>query len=234
MSFGGYFGGNYSSIYGPFATPLDSWPSLRFTDTSPAQQWTEPLTLTQVETFLRIEYGLSVDTKQQDELSLMIMAARAAAEQFQNRDLVRKQYDMVADYWPFERKIWMRDPLISVDLIQYRTSDGTVVPMVAGTDFIVDTAKSTPCITTPFNKTWPAFAPYPSSAILIRFTAGYTPDSTWWSMTPGAMIQRGMLQLISHWFDNRIAWTRQVGNIQEFPFMVSQLLSAGAQERSNP
>lgn len=225
-----YFGTQYANLYGPYATPLDAWPSLRYTDSSPPQSWTEPVTIAQAEQFLRQYYGLTVDQDQRDEVQLMIVAARAAAEIMQNKDLVRKQYDMVLDYWPAGRKIEMRDPLVSVDLFQYKDINGSVTQMVENVDFFKDTAKSKPILMTPSTKTWPAFYPWPSSAILIRFTSGYTADATYWKFGSGAQVQRGMLQLISHWFDNRVPWTRGIGDIQEYPFTVSQNMLAGANE----
>ena len=226
-----FFGNQYASLYGPYATPLDAWPSLRFTNTSPPQSWTEPVTYAQAEQFLRVEYGYSVDQNQRDEITLMIMAARAAAELIQNKDLVRKQYDMAMDYWPYGRKIALRDPLVSVDLLQYKDINGNVTTMAENVDFFKDTMKSEPIVMPLSTKTWPAFYPWPSSAILLRFTSGYLPTDIYWQAGSGAMVHRGMLQLISHWFDNRVPWTRGIGDIQEYPFTVSQCLSAGATER---
>jgi hypothetical protein len=40
--------------------------------------------------------------------------------------------------------------------------------MLQDTDFIVDTARHPGFVSPPYNKTWPTFATWPSSAILIR------------------------------------------------------------------
>ena len=203
---------------------------MRLTATSPPQSFTEPLTTTEARTFLRIEYGTSTDTLQEDELTLMINAARGAAEVFQNRDLVRKQWDMVMDYWPGWH-IGLRDPLVSVDVFKYKDKDANVTNMVLNTDYIVDLMKSTPIVTVPANTFWPRFDPWRSSAITLTFTSGYLTTDSWWKNTPGSMVKRGMLLLIAHWFDNRIPFTREIGNVAEFPWTVTNLLGIGANER---
>lgn len=208
-----------------------NWPSLRLSVTSPFQSWVEPLTRQEVLTFIKLEYGNEADPLQDDEIDLMIVAARAAAEQFQNRDLVRKQWDMSLDYWP-SRQIILRDPLVSVDLVQYKASDATVTPLVENTDYIVDAAKQTPLIEPAYSKQWPHFVPWPSSAITIRFTSGYASVADPWWKTTGAVVKRGMLFLIGHWFTNRTAWTRGIGNVEEYPFTVVDCLSSGAQTRA--
>lgn len=184
------------------------------------------MSIAQAENYLRVENGLSPDTDQQDDIALMISSARAAAETLQGRDLVRKQWDVVMDYWP-GWQIELRDPLVSVDSFSYTDSAGVETTMVEGTDFIVDAAKSTPILMPAENKFWPSFRPRRSSAILIRFTAGYLPTDQWWKGNPGAQVHRGMLLLVSNWFDNRLPFTRGIGNIEEFPFAVTRLLSAG-------
>ena len=68
--------------------------------------------------------------------------------------------------------------------------------------------------------------PWPSSAVLIRMTSGYLPTDTFWQMD-GAPVKRGMLYLVSHWYDNRLAQTRGFGDIEEFMQTVTDLLSGG-------
>lgn len=225
----GYNSYGFPGYLGPMWTPWDGYGTLRLTKTSPVQSWTEPLTTAQVRTFLRVEYGQEVDDEQEDELLLMITAARAAAETIQNRDLVVKQYDLTMDGF-LNWRIHLRDPLASVDLVQYKNSDGTVTALVENTDYIVDAAKSIPLIEPMYNQTWPNFTPWPSSAVLIRFTSGMALDDPWW-LTTGAMVRRGMLYLISAWFSQRLPWDRGIGNIAEYPMSATILLAAGASVR---
>jgi hypothetical protein len=101
------------------------------------------------------------------------MAARQQAEIAQGRDLVPKQYDLSFDYWTGYH-LELGSPLVSVDLVQYKDQAGTVTTMVENTDYIVDKAKRPGILAPPNNTIWPIFTPWPSSAILIRFTSGFT------------------------------------------------------------
>src|SRR5450432_719100 len=78
----------------------------------------------------------------------------------------RKQFDLSLDYW-FNYRIELRDPLASVDLFQYKDSNGAVTVMAENTDFIVDTSRHPGFVSPPYYKTWPPFASWPSSAMLI-------------------------------------------------------------------
>jgi len=93
---------------------------------------------------------------------MLITGAREQAEILQGRDLIRKQWDLSIDYWS-QFSVFLRAPLISVDLAQYKTSAGVVTPMVENTDFIVDTNKQPGMVIPPYNKTWPIFAPCTTS-----------------------------------------------------------------------
>lgn len=223
----------YSPPYGAYGEILNDWPSLRLSESSPAQTWVEPLTTAQVRKAVNIEYGSTTDDDQEQEFTDMIVAARQQAEYFQNRDLVRKQWDMTRDYFDAYR-IGLRDPLISVDLVRYTKSDATTADLVVGTDYFVDKARASPCIAPAYNTRWPAYSAQPSSSVLIRFTSGYSivDDSSGWWNGPGAVVKRGMLALIQHWFDNRLPFTRGIGNVEEYPLTVTDLLSWGAKNRN--
>jgi uncharacterized phiE125 gp8 family phage protein len=196
--------------------------SLNFTVTSPPQSFVEPLTLAQVQSNLKLDDEDLTDEDIQDELRGLISAAREQAEIEQNRDLVKKQYDLTLDYWPPYR-IQLRAPLVSVDLVQYQDYLGVVHTSNAGTDYLVDLAKQPGCIMPPFASVWPSFTPAPGSAILIRFTSGYTLADPFWS-DAGARLRVGMKKLISDWFNNRMP-------TGEVPEDVLSILSYGALPR---
>lgn len=200
--------------------------SLNLTDSSPAQPFTEPLSLTEVKDYLKLPAEV---TDQDDALSGMISAARNVAEILQGRDLVRKQLDLSLDYWPCRWSIELRDPLVSVDLLRYRDFNGDYTTMVENTHYIVDAAKHPGVILPAFNTTWPCFTPWPSSAILARFTSGYEVSSPYWN-GPGARVKIGMKMLISGWFTNRIPYNPQMlpGVIAELPNAVTFCLTNGS------
>ena len=183
-----------------------------------------------MQTFLKLEYGVDPDTIQDNELGRFIVAARRAAEKAQNRRFVVAQIDYTADYW-LSRKIKLLDKLRSVDLVQYRDYNGEVFTLTENVDYIVDASKQAPIIAPYTFKIWPPFMPWPSSAILVRFTCGYAPDDPYW-YDDGATVKLGMCELIAHWFNNRVPYTRAMGNVEEFPMTVQDLLYSGANIRS--
>lgn len=217
------YGYPYVSAYD---SNFDAYGTLRLTVTDPVQAFTEPLALGDVKNYLRLDPGLTADD---DLIGVLISAAREQAEILQNRDLVSKKWDLSYDYWPGYR-LRLRAPCVSVDLMQYTDLTGTVTPMRENTDYVVDLKKEPAVITPPWNRSWPAFTPLPSSAILARFTSGYSADDPFWS-GPGARIKAGMLMLIGSWYENRLPFTPGARNDAELPFAVTSCLSFGALER---
>lgn len=205
----------------------DNYGSLTLTDSSPAQIFTEVLDLDTVKSYLKIPQRNPSDPIEDATLNIFIVAARIQAEVMQNRDLVRKSWDLTYDFWPSFR-IRLRDPLKSVDLITTKDNDGAITTLNLNTDFIMDATKHPGIITPPFNGTWPAFSLWPSSSILIRFQSGYDPTDAYWS-GPGAIVKNAMLLLISSWYNGRIPFEQ--GAISEYPFAVTQGLGLGALER---
>lgn len=174
---------------------LVAYGSEKLTESSPAQSWTEPFSVTDIAAYLRLPASLPLlNDSINDELAEMIVAARERAEILQNRDLVVKQWDRVHDYWPSYR-VELRSPLNSVDLVKYRDSDGNYTTLVENRDYIVDAAKCPGILAPPYNATWPTFTPWPSSALLIRYTSGVAPSSPWWA-DAGARVKSGMKLLI--------------------------------------
>src|ERR1051326_2393676 len=137
---------------------LVAYGSISLTQTSPPQQFQEPLTVAEVKNFL----NLPETWADEDTLIAFIMAARVVAEIAQGRDLVQKQWDLYFDYWPSDR-LEMRAPIVSVDLVRYRDSDGNYTTLTQDVDYIVDSAKQPAALAPPWNKSWPTYTPWPVS-----------------------------------------------------------------------
>jgi uncharacterized phiE125 gp8 family phage protein len=210
---------------------IDSYGSLNLTEQSPAQNWVEPLTIKEAERFLRIAPTDS-DVDANNELLSFIQGAREQAEIIQGRDLVQRQWDLTYDYWPSYR-IQLRAPLISVDLVQRTDSNGlvTVLNEGANADYIVDRTKHPGTISPPYNGTWPTFTPYPSSALLFRFTSGYSCEDPFWR-DAGARVKTGMKLLISHWYNNRLPFETGVTAVAAYDYSVTSCLSYGSLVRA--
>lgn len=205
---------------------IDPFGSLNLTESSPAQSFTEPLTLAEVKAYLRLPDLSPADQGEDDLLSSFIIAAREAAEMGQGRDLVVKQWDLSFDYWPGYR-IPLKAPLVSVDLVQYKNQDGTLVTLAEHTDYETDTRKQPGSIVPPYSKIWPFYTPWPTSSLLIRFTAGMTSSASFWREGAGTRVKIGMRLLISQWYENRIPFVPGAP-IQEYPWAVFSCLSAGS------
>jgi len=217
-----YPSGQYGA-YGNTGVYAAPYGTLELAEASPVQSFVEPLSLDEVGEFLQLPETMV--QAQGATLLGLISAAREQAEIAQGRDLVVKQWDLVLDYWPFNW-IELRPKLISVDLVQYRDSTGAITVLTAGTDFLVDATKQPGVLTPLYNSLWPTFTPSPTGSILIRFRAGMSPDSAFWS-DAGARVKVGMKQLIVEWFSNRIP----IGTkCEEFPYGISSSLSHGGRK----
>ena len=184
-------------------------PRHKLTVTSPAQRFSEPLTLSEARDFCEIP---EADTTRDTLLSAYIVAAREVAEMRQGRDLVEKQLDLSMNYLP-GAFIQLRENASSVDLFRYRDSSGAYTTLVEGTDYLFDTSAF--LLTPPYNENWPDFTPWPSSAVLIRYTV--TPPAV------DEMVKLGMRYLISQWYINRIPAELGASAVQQFPYCLALL-----------
>lgn len=180
--------------------PLKPYGVLALTTTSPAQTFTEPITLAEMQTYLRLPDYSPGDTAGEALIEAMITAARqlAESERYQNRDLVGKQWDLRLDYFP-ACDIELREPLASVDLVQYTDEGGVDTALVEGTDYIVDLHRG--LIRPVANGSWPSASLWPSSAVLVRFTTA-TP-------TIDEPVLNGMKFLVSMWHEGRLPFEAQ-------------------------
>ena len=173
---------------------------------------TEPLTLGEMKTHLRVDYAAD------DSLILeLIAAARQAAEQYTGRAFITRSYSLYMDSWPASgRRQWwdgLREgaavttedsavflpcaPLSSVTRINVYGENG-VAAEYAATNYFSDTVGAPGRIVLKDG----ASAPAPgrvANGIEIQFVAGYGTSS---SNVPSALRQ-GMRQIVSHLYQHR-------------------------------
>jgi len=209
---------------------MSTYGSLTLTEASPVQVFAEPLTIEEVGSFLK----LSEDewTLEQDTINALISGARAEAEKLQGRDLIRKQWDLVMDYWPYRPSmrsavIELRDPLVSVDLLKYRDSTGSWTTLTENVDYVVDPSKHPGIVTTPTNNWWPSFTPWPSSSILLRFTSGMDASSQFWT-EGNAQVKNGMKFWIADRFYNRTPRVLGRGESEATSDPIGDMMSHGS------
>ena len=191
--------------------------SLHITESSPEAVYDEVLTLEEAEHHLALPTLDPVDDDRNWHVRSLIVAAREQAEILQNRDLVQKQWDLHLDEFP-AGEIPLRAALVSVDLVRYTDSDGDTTDLVEDTDYVVDTHKQPGIVLPAYGTVWPSFTPWPSSALLIRFTAGLSS-----SQIP-EIVKGGMLRLISAWYYGRLPFEMGVSAVQEYPYAVTWAL----------
>jgi len=173
--------------------------------------YTEVLTASEVKTWLRVPDPSPSDAAFDLEIEALIQAAREQAEAHQNKDIVAKQWDLNLDAFP-GGAIQLREPLVSVESVSYKDSDGTTTTLTVNTDYIVDLKRS--LIMPPYGESWPSFTAWPTSAVTVRFTSGTAPPK---------MIELGMFMLIEHWFTGKA----QLG---EVPVAILSMFRYGARE----
>lgn len=224
-----YAYGQYGNYWGYYYGILAPYTTLRLTDASPAQSFVEPCTLEEMKSYLKIPDRSPVDQDEDDFIMSLISASREQAEILQGRDLVQKQWDLSLDYW-IAYQLQLRAPLVSVDLFQYKDCNGVITQLKEGTDYIVDNSKQPGNVSPPYNATWPVFTPWPSSAMLLRFTSGYASTDPWWQGA-GQRIKVGMKLLMSAWYNNRMPFEKGLDAAAEYPYAVTSCLSYGSMVR---
>ena len=154
---------------------------------------TEPITLAEVRQHLRLP-----ENETEDNLLLsLITTARSYCEHYTRRALSEQTLEVYLDRFPSADPIELPcPPLQSVTEIGYKDSNGEEM-ILSPSDYLVDTGCELGRILSAVGTNWPAFTPYPTSPVRIRFVAGYEelPVS----------IRLAMLLLIGHWYENREA-----------------------------
>jgi len=183
---------------------------------SPAS-YTEPLTASQVKEWLKISDPSPADAAFDAEINAMIQAAREQAEYYQGKDLVVKQWDLMLDCFP-GISIPLRYPLVSVDSVTYKDSDGVTTALVENIGYIVDLKRA--LIMPPYGESWPSFTAWPTSAVAVRFTSGGTPQE---------IVKLAMLHAIEYWFTGKggTEWTPMGATVAP---AIERMMRYGAKE----
>ena len=173
----------------------------------------EPLTLTQVKNHLRID-----DTNSDDELTLLLAAARAHVEARTNRQLMEATYTMTFDRWPRGNGIALRmPPLSSVTSVTYYDENGDNQTF-ASSKYHVDTATEPGRVVLDEDESWPSISVRPAAVTVVYVAGKASADDV-----PYAA-KLATLQLVGHWFENREA-VAFGGNPVELPHAVEALIN---------
>lgn len=173
----------------------------------------EPLTLTEVKDHLRID-----DTDSDDELTLLLAAARSHVETRTNRQLMQATFELTLDRWPGGRELVLRmPPLASVTSVTYYDEDEASQTLASG-DYHVDTATEPGRIVLKDGESWPNLDERPA-AVTVTYVAGQASADD----VPDAA-KLATLQLLAHWFENREA-VAFGGNPTNLPHAVEALIN---------
>lgn len=155
---------------------------------------TEPITLAEAKTHLRVDYG-----DDDNLISGLITGVRVYVENFLQRSLVNSQSNLYLTDWPRCDRIQIpRAPLSSIDGFFY-TDSTEVEQTISPTLYVANATLEPPEVVLRFGQTWPSATLSPSSPIRILFTAGYGTDAE----SVPRPIRQAMLLVIGHLFKNR-------------------------------
>lgn len=156
--------------------------------TAPA---TEPVTLAEVKTRLRID-----NSADDAGVSRLIASATRYTEAHTRRAFVTQVWTLVLDAFPCGSISLPLPPLVSVDEITYVDSNGATQTL-ASTEYVVDKAGMIGLVHRAYEKEWPTTRAQPM-AVRVKFTAGYGNAAA----VPADIVSALML-LVAHWDQNR-------------------------------
>lgn len=172
---------------------------------------TEPVTVTEVETHLRLAAG-----SENTYLATLIAAAREYCESFQNRAYITQTWELTLDQWPcFPLKLPMPQ-LVSVTSIKYFDT-ANVEAIWASSNYFVDVDSEPGRIGLGYNISLPTTTLRAINAVKIRYVAGYGAAADVPLRT-----KQAILMLVGHLYENRE--TVSPVDLKEIPFAVSSLL----------
>ncbi len=127
------------------------------------------------------EFGADVivnaaTTAEDDDLTDLIIDARAYVEAVTGRALLTQTWDYYLEDWPNGNAIVLPfGNLQSVTSVSWKDTDGTETTLTAATDYLVET-NGNQCgrVVLPFSGSWPSGDLYPVNPIKIRFVCGWT------------------------------------------------------------
>jgi uncharacterized phiE125 gp8 family phage protein len=152
---------------------------------------TEPVTLAEVKTRLRID-----DATDDAGVTRLIASATKHAESITRRAFVTQSWALTLDAFPCGSISLPLPPLQTVDEVSYIDSTGATV-VLPTTEYLVDKNGMIGMIHRAYLKQWPITRAQPM-AVRIKFTAGYG--------AAGAVpsdLASAMMLLIAHWDQNR-------------------------------
>jgi uncharacterized phiE125 gp8 family phage protein len=152
---------------------------------------TEPVTLAEVKTRLRID-----DATDDAGVTRLIASATKHAESITRRAFVTQSWALTLDAFPCGSISLPLPPLQTVDEISYIDSTGATV-VLPSTEYLVDKNGMIGMIHRAYQKQWPATRAQPM-AVRIKFTAGYGAAGA----VPSDLASALML-LVAHWDQNR-------------------------------
>lgn len=152
---------------------------------------TEPVTLAEVKTRLRID-----DATDDDGVTRLIASATKHAESITRRAFVTQSWALTLDAFPCGSISLPLPPLQSVEEISYIDSTGATV-VLPSTEYLVDKNGMIGMIHRAYQKQWPITRAQPM-AVRIEFTAGYGAAAA----VPSDLASALML-LVAHWDQNR-------------------------------
>lgn len=134
----------------------------------------EPVTLDEMKLYLK------QDEDADDALiNDCIVEARTQSENATERSWVLTTWDFACDAFPSHGAPFEvpRPPLLSVVSLKYIDTSGVEQTLTEGDDYVVDTFKEPGLVSPAFGTLWPS-SRRQSSAVVLRFTAGYGVDAT--------------------------------------------------------
>lgn len=172
---------------------------------------TEPVTLTETKTHLRVE------TEDEDAMiTALILAAREHIESWTRRALVTQTWDLRLD--GFRTVIWVPKPALqSVTSINYLDQNGDS-QLLATSKYQVDSSTEPGRIMPVEGEVWPSTQAVTFNTVTVRFVSGYGNQSE----VP-QMLKQGLLLLVGHLFENREQTTVQ--NVRQIPMGIERVLS---------
>ena len=209
----------------------------------------EPVSLAQMKTHLRLA---SSYTAEDSNILGFIQGAREEAEAASGLCLAQRQFEQVLDSFPYftdtiqsqlayppsfyslprySTTLWnysqmiklQQAPAVSVDLLTYVGTDGNEHTLVSGSDFIFDPMTKLPRIFPMVGQYWPACL-YTPNAVLIKFTAGYSPD-------PAAVVTIGLPSPTPVPTNQQDSYTISIGILQRFVTGIMNLVAFDFQNR---
>lgn len=177
----------------------------------------EPVTLTEVKTHCRVD-GTADDTY----LTSLIAVARRHIEAVElGRSLITQTWDYTVDAFPGGVSLALPRPrLQSIESIKYTDSDGTEYTVDSST-YYADTAAEPGLAVLKYGQSWPSATLRYTSAVTVRFTAGYGPAA---SDIPEP-IRQAVLLLVAHLYEHRepVGDSRYAAGLKEIPFAIGAL-----------